>query len=88
MSNRSLEEQLDSACTEPLSEKTMDKIAYDVASYWSHNCTDDEFSDNCMENICQIIQDEHPSSCGKRDDCVCMLVYNTYDIIENKYLNI
>lgn len=84
----SLEEALDKACPEPLSKETMNGIAYEVASYWTHNCPDDDFHDNCIENICQIIQDEHPASCGKTDICTCMLVYNTWNIIEDKYLNL
>lgn len=63
-----------------MNKKEMDNMAYDIASFWSTNCFDEDFYDNCMNDICErldvdsgVITDE---------------AYEVWNIIEDKYLDI
>lgn len=67
----------------------MDRIAFDTADYWSENCTDDDFYKNCLESICNELQDTiHCRNNNKSNHVVCNNVYGIWNIIENKYLNL
>lgn len=85
--NMSLEERLNQACVKRISNEDMEEMAKNISEYWGTNCTDDEFTKNVKQNICTEIQHDFPESCGREKDfCVCCLVYDILNIIENKYL--
>lgn len=58
----------------------MDKklIAKDIAEYWKDNCTDEDFYNNCIENICQEL--------NIKSGVIPNEVYEIWNIIEREYL--
>ena len=54
------------------------KLAKDIAEYWSNNCPDDEFYDNCMENILEEI--------GHTRGPIPNKAYEIWGIIEKEFI--
>lgn len=52
-----------------------DNIAYETASYWTNNCIDEDFADNCINTIMQEVNDIN-------------ITNEIWNIIEEKYLNL
>lgn len=54
-------------------------LAFQIGEYWDTNCPDDEFYDNCMENILLEI--------GHKKGPVPDIAYEIWDIIEDNFCN-
>ena len=62
-----------------LTEEKRHEIAREVSDYWKVNCTDDDFYDNCRENV-ELEVDENLS-----DDEYYVECNKIMDLIENIY---
>lgn len=58
------------------------ELAENIADYWKENCTDDDFYDNCIENIVEELGDISIDN----DNCISKEVYEIWNIIEENFL--
>lgn len=54
------------------------EIAEDVSEFWKENCCDDDFYDNCIEDICERL--------NVKSGPIPDEVYEIWNIIEKEFL--
>lgn len=65
-----------------MNEQEKINLALEIGEYWSCNCTDDDFYDNCIENIIQELKEDAIDIDG---NVINDEVYEIWNIIEQNY---
>ena len=59
-------------------EEEKKELAIEIGEYWNENCTDDDFYDNCMDEILEEIGFDFEGP-------IPNIAYEIWNIIENKF---